>query len=76
MEEGFSMSSPLKVSVCIAAIAILTIAVSYAGIFQFIAMPSAIQLLLQVVGIAIVVLGLACCGMYYLNKGIDQADRS
>jgi hypothetical protein len=39
-------------------------------------MPAAIQLLLQVVGIAIVVLGISCCGMYQLNKSIDQSDQA
>jgi hypothetical protein len=70
------MSAQVKLVVCVAAIAIVLFAASYAGIFQYIAMPSAIQLLLQVVAVAMVVLGISCCAMYQLNKGIDQADRS
>jgi hypothetical protein len=49
---------------------------SYAGIFQYIAMPSSIQLLLQVIGIAIIVLGTSACGLYYLNKSIDQSNQA
>ena len=33
------------------------------------------NLLLLVLAVAICVLGLSCCGMYYLNKGVDEADR-
>lgn len=49
---------------------------SYAGIFQYIAMPTSIQLLLQVLAIAIIVLSIATCAMYYLNKGIDSSDQA
>jgi hypothetical protein len=39
-------------------------------------MPSSIQLLLQVIGIAIIILGTSACGLYYLNKSIDQSKQA
>lgn len=57
-------------------IALVLIAVSYAGIFGYIALSTQLQLLFQVVGIAIIVLGLCCKCFEALNKSIDQADRS
>jgi hypothetical protein len=33
------------------------------------------QLLLLVIAVAIVVLGLSCCGLFYLNKAVDEVDR-
>ena len=69
------MSSSLQLVVCVAAIVVVAFAASFAGILQIIALPASIQLLLQVIAVALVVLGLSCCGMYYLNKGIDQADQ-
>ena len=36
---------------------------------------AAVELLLLVIAVAICVLGLACCGMYLLNKSVDQSGR-
>lgn len=58
------------------AIALVLLAISYAGIFGYIALSTQLQLLFQVVGIAIIVLGLCCKCFEALNKSIDQADRS
>ena len=60
----------------VVAVILVCLLLSYAGIFQYLAMPSSIQLLLQVIAIAVFVLSVACCGMYFLNKGIDQSDQA
>ena len=70
------MKVSARLVVTIIAVAVLCFVFSYAGIFNYIKMPSAIQLLLQVIAIAIVVLGISCCGMYQLNKSIDQSDKA
>jgi len=62
--------------ITVIAVAVVCFALSYAGIFNYIKMPSALQLLLQVIGIAIVVLGISSLGMYKLNKSIDQSDKA
>jgi hypothetical protein len=67
------MKVSARLVITIVAVAVVCFAFSYAGIFNYMKMPAAIQLLLQVVGIAIVVLGISCCGMYQLNKSIDQS---
>jgi hypothetical protein len=36
---------------------------------------AAVQLLLLVIAVSIFVLGLACAGMYFLNKSVDQSGR-
>lgn len=65
-----------RTTAIVMAIALILIAISYGGIFGYIALSTQLQLLLQVVGIAIIVLGLCCKGFEALNKSIDQADRS
>ncbi len=65
-----------KTTVLVMAIAVVCIAISYAGIFGYMTLSTQLQLLLQVIGIAIIVLGLCCKGFEALNKSIDQADRS
>ena len=57
-------------------IALVLIAVSYAGIFGYMTLSTQLQLFFQVIGIAIIVLGLCCKCFEALNKSIDQADRS
>ncbi len=69
------MSPLMKVVVPVIAIALLSFAVSFAGIFGVIRLPAALQLLFQVIAIALVVLTLSGCCLFSLNKGIDQADR-
>jgi hypothetical protein len=58
------------------ALILVCLALSYAGIFQYIAMPSSIQLLLQVIAVALTILSLSACGMYFLNKSIDQSGQA
>lgn len=62
------------------AIAIVLLAISFAGgaggIFDFFTLSTQLQLLFQVIGIAIIVLGMCCKCFEALNKSIDQADRS
>lgn len=70
------MRPSAKFVISVIVVAIVCLLLSYAGIFQYIAMPSSIQLLLQVIGIAIIVLGTSACGMYYLNKSIDQSNQA
>ncbi len=36
---------------------------------------AAVQLLLLVIAVSIIVLGLVCTGMYFLNKSVDQSGR-
>ena len=70
------MKLSAKFVITVIAVAVVCLLLSYAGIFQYMAMPSSIQLLLQVIGIATIVLGISCCGMYYLNKSIDQSNQA
>jgi len=56
--------------------ALVLIVISYGGIFGYIALSTQLQLLLQVVGIAMIVLGVCCKCFEALNKSIDQADQS
>jgi hypothetical protein len=67
---------PIQLVIAVVAVILFCLLFSYAGIFQIIAMPSSIQLLLQVIAVALIILGIGCCGMYYLNKGIDQSDQA
>ena len=70
------MKPSVQLIVAVVAVFLVCLILSYAGIFQYIAMPSSIQLLLQVIAIALLVLSIGCCGMYFLNKGIDQSDQA
>jgi hypothetical protein len=70
------MKPSVQLIVAVVAVFLVCLIFSYAGIFQYIAMPSSIQLLLQVIAIALLVLSIGCCGMYFLNKGIDQSDQA
>ena len=70
------MSPLMKVVVPVVVIALLSFAVSFAGIFGVITLPTALQLLFQVIAIALVVLTLSCCCMYKLNQAVDQADKT
>lgn len=65
-----------RTTAIVMAIAVVLIAISYGGIFGYITLSTQLQLLLQVVGIAIIVLGLCCKCFEALNKSIDQANRS
>jgi hypothetical protein len=65
----------MKVIVPVIVIALLSFAVSFAGIFKYIVLSAALQLLFQVLGIALVVLSLAACCMYKLNQAVDQVDK-
>lgn len=65
-----------KTTAIVMAIALILIVISYGGIFGYIALSTQLQLLLQVLGIAIIVLGMCCKCFEALNKSIDQADRS
>jgi cytochrome c biogenesis protein CcdA len=57
-------------------VALVLLAVSFAGIFGYIKLSTQLQLLFQVVGIAIIVLGMCCKCFEALNRSVDQADRS
>jgi hypothetical protein len=70
------MKPSVQLVLVVITLAAVCLLLSYAGIFQYIAMPTSIQLLLQVLAIAIIVLSIATCAMYYLNKGIDQSDQA
>lgn len=65
-----------RTTAIVMAIALVLIVISYGGIFGYITLSTQLQLLLQVVGIAIIVLGLCCKCFEALNKSIDQANRS
>lgn len=65
-----------RTTAIVMAIALILLAISFAGIFGYITLSTQLQLLFQVVGIAIIVLGLCCKCFEALNRSIDQADRS
>lgn len=69
------MSKSLQAAIIVIAIAVASFAISYAGILGTIALSTQLQLLLQVVGVSIVVLGLSFLGITKLNRDIDQADK-
>ena len=65
-----------KMLATVMGIAVVLLAISYGGIFGYIKLSTQLQLLFQVVGIAIIVLGMCCKCFEALNKSIDQADQS
>lgn len=65
-----------KTTAIVMALALVLIAISYAGIFGYMTLSTQLQLLLQVIGIAIIVLGACCKCFEALNKSVDQADQS
>lgn len=65
-----------KTTAIVIAIGLIAIAISYAGIFGYMTLSTQLQLLLQVVGIAVIVLGVCSKAFYALNRSIDQADQS
>lgn len=65
-----------KTTAIVIVIGLIAIAISYAGIFGYMTLSTQLQLLLQVVGIATIVLGVCAKGFYALNRSIDQTDRS
>jgi len=65
-----------KTTAIVIVIGLIAIVISYGGIFGYMTLSTQLQLLLQVVGIATIVLGICARGFYVLNKSVDQADQS
>ena len=69
------MSVWMQAAIVAIVVAVVAFTVSYLGIFGKIPLSSQLQLLLQVIGVAIVVLGLSLTAVLKLNAAIDQADK-
>lgn len=69
------MSVSMKTLAVVIVLAAVLLVISYGGIFGFITLSTQLQLLLQVLGIALIVLGVCACCFSSLNKSVDQADR-